>query len=112
MYLQAVKSISSCTQIAPEMTKPKPNPGKMYALFACMDHKRRHNNESFVKPKCFGGHRTIKNIYEVIDLVRNMNYATVFNRVKWTTASENCTTHPYFKVETKTEKYVSFAYIY
>jgi hypothetical protein len=29
MYLQAAKSMSSCTRIAPEIIKPKPKPGKM-----------------------------------------------------------------------------------
>lgn len=32
--LQAAKSMSSVTRIAPDMIKPNPKPGNMYALFA------------------------------------------------------------------------------
>jgi hypothetical protein len=34
LCLPAARTISSVTRTAPEMTTPRPNPGKMYALFA------------------------------------------------------------------------------
>lgn len=34
MHLQAARSRSSCTRMVPDIIKPRPNPGKMYALFA------------------------------------------------------------------------------
>jgi len=32
--LQAARSRSSCTRMVPDIIKPRPNPGNMYALFA------------------------------------------------------------------------------
>jgi hypothetical protein len=34
VHSQAASNMSSWTRIAPDIIRPRPNPGKMYALFA------------------------------------------------------------------------------
>jgi len=44
LYLQAARSMSSCTRIAPDITRPRPNPEKMYALFDCHTYETHMNS--------------------------------------------------------------------
>ena len=41
VHLQAARSRSSCTRMVPDIIKPRPNPGNMYALLACDEQTKK-----------------------------------------------------------------------
>ena len=82
--IPAARTISSFTRIAPDITTPKPKPGKMYALFAWC----------FYKWKCVKNLTWIE-IYthtQISNLGRYEKLLVVFDWIKWASTPKYCTT--------------------
>lgn len=89
LCLPAARTISSFTLIAPEITKPRPNPGNMYALFACYSSQKFKLSKNKNKNKKTElGARALGSI---LNLGGNKHLAIIFHGVKWTSTPKNST---------------------
>jgi hypothetical protein len=80
--------MSSWTRIAPDITTPRPNPGKIYALFACRNRIIYLVHSIWCRQNHGNNHRSIHHS----NLSRNMYLAIVLNRIKWTPSCKHCST--------------------
>ena len=91
-YLQAARSRSSCTRMVPDIIKPRPNPGNMYALLAWWTNKQNVQ----IGPCCWGNFFFFKCLVKIsgayiIDLARHKHFALILNRRKWAPTCKNGT---------------------